>query len=167
MKKTFASGTMLTLAALSFPLISFAETKTLATVITLIIRYLNMALFLLMAFAVVMFVWYVIKYFILPNENRKEAGMYVLYSVIGFFVILSFWGLVNILNNTFGLDNQDNRYQTWNSFTNIFPQSSSNSSGSPLTGNQPSNNSVFNGVSTPPASSVTNGADPNIGWDEQ
>ena len=30
--------------------------------------------------------------------------MYVLWSVVGFFVILSFWGMVNILTNTFKLD---------------------------------------------------------------
>ena len=62
----------------------------------------------MMGFAVVLFTWFVIQYYIKPNEDRKNAGQYVMYSIIGFFVILSMWGLVNILSNTFGgLGNSD------------------------------------------------------------
>ena len=95
--------------------------QTLASVIALIIAYLNDILFLLMAFSIVMFVWYIIKYFMRAEANRKEAGTYVLYSVLGFFIILSVWGIVAILTNTFGLGNGNTNYQSWASFTNIFP----------------------------------------------
>ncbi len=78
-------------------------TNTLSDLISLAIQYLNQFLFLLMAFAIVVFVWYVIKYFIKPDSEKKEAGQYVMYSVIGFFVILSVWGIVSILQNTFNL----------------------------------------------------------------
>lgn len=94
----------------------------LCTIINLIVGYLSQILFLLMAVAVVMFVWNVIKYFIRPDADRKEAGNYVMYSVIGFFVIMSLWGLVNILGNTFGLGNENNQPQSWQSFSNIFPR---------------------------------------------
>lgn len=95
--------------------------QTLTTVIALIVYYMNEALFLLMVLAVVMFVVYIIKYFIKADADRKQAGLYVMYSVIGFFVILSLWGIVNILGNSFGLGNQSNMYQSWSQFTNIFP----------------------------------------------
>ena len=105
------------------PLVSFAQTKNeLSDIINIIVDYLGRILFLLMAVAVVMFVWYVIKYFILPNENRKEAGLYVMYSLIGFFVILSLWGIVAIIGNTFGLGNTDNNPGAWANFANIFPR---------------------------------------------
>lgn len=91
---------------------------TLATIIYLIIGYLNLAMYLLMAVAVVMFVWNVIQYYVKPNEERKQAGLYVMYSLIGFFVILSLWGLVNILSNTFNLGSTR---PTLNSVTNVFP----------------------------------------------
>lgn len=94
---------------------------TLAGLIWEIIGYGNLALLFLMAVAVVVFVYYVIRYFIISTENRKEAGPYVMYSVIGFFVILSFWGLVNILLNTFGFQN-GYQPQTWQSLQSIFPQ---------------------------------------------
>ncbi|MDE2037963.1 MAG: hypothetical protein KGI69_01925 [Patescibacteria group bacterium] len=134
-KKPFAFA-LSTLAAL-LPLASYAQTtiplgvtvapsntnpQTLADVIGVVIYYLNAALGLMMAFAVVMFVWYVIQYFIKADADRKAAGTYVLFSVIGFFVILSIWGLVNILGGTFGLSNQSNSYQTWQSFGGLFPR---------------------------------------------
>ncbi len=100
---------------------SAATNKTLASLIDLIITYANRILVLMMGVAVVMFVYHVIKYFIMADSERKEAGPYVMWSLIGFFVILSMWGLVNILQNTFGLQNDTNRPAGWNSFTNIFP----------------------------------------------
>lgn len=112
-------------ASAQIPSLADCDTKkTLACVINDIIGYLNLTLYLLMAIAILMFVWNVINYFIKPNENRKDAGTYVMYSVIGFFVILSIWGIVNIVNNTFGLGNSggNNAPATWSQFNNIFPR---------------------------------------------
>lgn len=100
---------------------SAATSKTLASIIDLIISYANKVLVLMMGIAVVAFVYHVIKYFILADSERKEAAPYVMWSLVGFFVILSMWGLVNILQNTFGLQNDTNRPAGWQSFTNIFP----------------------------------------------
>ena len=75
-----------------------------------------------MGFAVVMFVWYVVKYFIVSSDeaNRGAAAQYVMWSMIGFFIILSIWGLVNILLHTFNLGS--NSPGSLTSLTNIFPQ---------------------------------------------
>lgn len=120
------------ISAFLAPLIASAQVpsgqKNLAYIIDLIIGYLNQALVLLIGLAVVIFVWYVIQYFIKPNEERTKAAEYVMYSLIGFFVILSFWGLVNILQNTFGLKNEQNAPASWTSFKNIFPGGSGGSS---------------------------------------
>ena len=84
-----------------------------------IASYFNQALLLLIGFAVLCFVYYVIKYFIQPNDKRSEAGQYVLYSLIGFFAIVSLWGMVNILVNTFGLG--IGSPTTWTGLNNLFP----------------------------------------------
>jgi hypothetical protein len=88
-----------------------------------ILPLISDAMLLLMAVAVLVFVWQVIRYFILPNENRKEAGLYVMYSVIGFFVILSLWGLVNVLSGTFGIGDSSTHPDTWSKLKDIFPRS--------------------------------------------
>lgn len=95
------------IGATMFPLFAFAQQRNLEWLVGLTIRYLGYAVFIIIALAVVMFVWNVFKYFILGNDNpaeKKEAGLYVMWSLIGFFVILSLWGLVAILVNTFKLD---------------------------------------------------------------
>ena len=103
------------------PFLVFAENQTLGTLITKIINYANLILGLMMGIAVVMFVFYIIKYFIKADADRTQAGQYVMWSLIGFFIILSMWGLVNIIQNTFGLQNENNKPASWTSFTNIFP----------------------------------------------
>jgi hypothetical protein len=117
------------------PAITFAQVKTLKTVIDTIVYYLNSVLVLLIGVAVVIFVWHVIKYFIMPNEDRKNAGLYVMYSLIGFFVLLSFWGLVNILQNTFNLKNENNQPYSWTSFKGLFPGGGSSSQRTTTSGN--------------------------------
>jgi hypothetical protein len=99
-----------------------SNSLTLCTVINRVIGYLNQALFLLIGLAIVVFVWNVFKYFIKADADRTEAGKYVLYSVVGFFVILSVWGLVNILQNTFGLGNSGFAHSSWTDVSNIFPR---------------------------------------------
>ncbi len=125
MKKIYIT----TSALLVTPFITFAGAGNLSSLIDQIISYANRILVLMMGAAVVMFVFYIIKYFIKPDAERKEGAKYVMFSLIGFFVILSFWGLVNILQGTFGLQNESNRPAGWSSFTNIFPGGGSSSSG--------------------------------------
>ena len=106
--------------ALLIPLTAFAQNnKTLKDVIAIVAGYFNVALGLLMGLAVIMFVWYIINYFIKADANRAEAGQYLMWSLIGFFVILSLWGLVNILINTFDLGTGNP--STWTGLKNLFP----------------------------------------------
>jgi len=111
------------LLATTFPFFAFATTSTLKDLIKLLAGYMNSALALLMGFAVLVFVYYIIKYFIIASDSstdRTEAGKYVMYSILGFFIILSMWGLVNILSNTFDLG--QNTPGSWTSLKNLFPQ---------------------------------------------
>jgi len=137
----------LSITALAIPAITFAQQQNLGTVINTIIKYLNQVLVLMIGLAVVIFVWYIIQYFIKPNEDRKNAGMYVMYSLIGFFVILSFWGLVNILQNTFGLKNENNQPASWTSFRGLFPGGGGyNTTVNTVTNGSPAFNTTVNTV---------------------
>lgn len=62
---------------------------------------------LLISFAVIYIIYNVVRYLIASGdpEKRKEGGMGILWGVVGLFVILSIWGLVAILTNTFGTQN--------------------------------------------------------------
>ena len=153
------------IATLLLPAVALANTQsTLSTLINTIIGYLNQGLILLMGVAVVVFVWNVIKYFVLTTEEHTAAAPYVLWSVVGFFIILSFWGLVNILQNTFNLQNGTNTPSSWASFSSLFPGSSGtsgttnntntfNNSGTPQTSSSNSSVGTFNNSGTPQTSS--------------
>jgi len=57
----------------------------------------------LMAVAFAVFLWGVYKYFILGAESDSERAtgrQFVLWGVIGFVIITSVWGLVNIVKDT-------------------------------------------------------------------
>jgi hypothetical protein len=55
--------------------------------------------------ATVLFVWGVIQYFINPeNEEKRKAGkQFMIWGIIGLFVMVSIWGIVNIFTTTFGI----------------------------------------------------------------
>lgn len=59
---------------------------------------------LVFAIAFIVFIWGIFTYFIAGNEEKRKQGQeMMLYGLIGFFVMVSVWGLVNILVGTFDL----------------------------------------------------------------
>lgn len=62
---------------------------------------------LIFALAVVVFIWGVVQYVINDQEEAKKAKgkMFMIYGIIGLAVMVGMWGLVNMVGNTFGLEN--------------------------------------------------------------
>ena len=59
---------------------------------------------LLIALGVVYFIWGVVQYVIAGGEEAKKQGRErIIYGIIGLTIIVSLWGLVNLVVNTFGL----------------------------------------------------------------
>jgi len=83
-----------------------AMAATVNTVITKIMDVLNVVVPLLIAVAVVVFLWGVVGYITSAGneEKRTEARQHMIWGIIGLFVMVAVWGLVNILISTFGLD---------------------------------------------------------------
>ena len=72
-------------------------------------QFLNSVVPILIALAVVYFVWGVVSYVIASDEEAKETGRdRIIFGIIGLAVIIGMWGLVNLLGNTFGLNNSGN-----------------------------------------------------------
>lgn len=67
----------------------------------------------LFGLAFIMFLWGVFLYFFnsgeKASESRKKGRDFILYGIIGFFVMVSVWGLVGLLVNSFGLQPGNNR----------------------------------------------------------
>lgn len=61
---------------------------------------------LLFAIAIIGFMWGVIQMVINPEdaEKRKKGKMYMVWGIVALFVMLSIFGLVQIITNTFGIN---------------------------------------------------------------
>jgi hypothetical protein len=65
---------------------------------------LNTIIPILVILGVVYFIWGVISYVIGNDEEAKKKGRNrMIYGIIGLVVIVAMWGLVSIVNRTFGL----------------------------------------------------------------
>ena len=100
MKKVFS------LVFVFFPALVLAqnlsEIKNINNLSTRLIGIGNIVIYFLISLAVIYIIWNTVHYFIRPaGADRKDAGMNILWGIIGLFVIVSIWGLVNILVNTF------------------------------------------------------------------
>ncbi len=51
------------------------------------------------------FIWGIIQFFLNPDneEKRKKGKTYMIWGLITLFVMVSMWGLVGVLSNTFGI----------------------------------------------------------------
>ena len=68
---------------------------------------LNLIFPILLAISVFVIAWGIFKFILNAGdeEARKTGRSFILWGVVGIFLMLSIWGLVNILVNTFSLNN--------------------------------------------------------------
>ena len=92
----------------ALPLLAFAQVNSVFSAAALITNIINGVLVpLVFAVAFIVFIWGVFRFFIAGTEDEKakeNAKHLMLYGIIGFFVMVSVWGLVSILLGTFNLN---------------------------------------------------------------
>lgn len=99
MKKLFGS-----IVAFAVPMLGFAATyNNLDDIIKDVFRYGNIAISILISFAVIYIIFAVVNYVISGDDGEKLAAAKnkILWGVIGLVVILSIWGIVRVVRNTF------------------------------------------------------------------
>ena len=145
MKKTIARMSGI-LAALS-PSIAFASLSAPVTdANSLVLKtqsFIYVAIWALVSLGVLFVIWNAVRSIIHADdaEKRKTYQAAIIWGIVGLFAILSIWGLVTILQNTFGTNN----YVAPSSqgINNLVPQGgSSSSSASPAasSGGSPTGN---------------------------
>lgn len=79
-------------------------TTTIGTILCKINELFGVVVPILIALGVIYFIWGVVSYVIGTDEETKaSARQKIIYGIIGLAVIIGVWGLVAILNRTFGV----------------------------------------------------------------
>lgn len=98
----------LAVASFVLPLIASADgvsTSYIDSIMTAVRNIINAALPIIIAGAVVWFVYGIARYVMAGDDGAKEAAKdKIIYGIIGLVVMVSVWGLVNIVVRTLGLD---------------------------------------------------------------
>jgi uncharacterized membrane protein len=81
---------------------------TFGTILGVISGLLNIIIPILITLGVVYFIWGVVQYVTSGDAEKKEQGQqHMIWGLIGLAVIVSIWGLIAILRNTFGVTDQN------------------------------------------------------------
>lgn len=97
---------LLVLGLTVVPSISFAATE-LGDILAKLIGYLNYIVPALVTIAVIYFIWGVISFITSSEEDAKKKGKSkIINGLIGLFVIVAFWGIIAVVQNTLRIDSR-------------------------------------------------------------
>ena len=93
---------------LSFAMPLFAYAQTVESTISILRDILNSVVPVLLIIATIVFIWGLIMYITSGGDEEKLAGakFYMMWSIIALFVMVSIWGIVGILVDTFDVGGQ-------------------------------------------------------------
>ncbi|MCR4306785.1 MAG: pilin [Candidatus Yonathbacteria bacterium] len=91
------------IALLVLPAIALAQ--TVQTVIATVSNILNLVIPIVITLAVIYFFWGLAKYILNADneEARTEGRSIMIYGIIALFVMVSVWGLIGLVGNTFNV----------------------------------------------------------------
>jgi hypothetical protein len=84
------------------PIVALSAVSNFKELVQLIISYIKLLIPLIVALTLLFFMWGVFKLVASNSEDsRKDAIAMITYGIISLFVMVSVWGLVQILTSTF------------------------------------------------------------------
>ncbi|MDQ5952856.1 MAG: hypothetical protein QG551_84 [Patescibacteria group bacterium] len=108
--RVLGAGALVASPFLAFAQNTYAEGGSLFNILGIIAGLLNTIIPILITLAVVFFIYGVFKYAIAKEaEGQAEGRTIMINGIIALFVIVSVWGLVALLNGTFGINQGDNQ----------------------------------------------------------
>ena len=84
------------------PFIAAAQSNLNGT-LNFFLALFNGAVALLITLAILVFFWGLIRYLTSVGESKADGLQIMFYGVITIFVMVSIWGIIGLLRNTFGV----------------------------------------------------------------
>ena len=80
----------------------FAFAANAFSILATVNSFLSLLIPVLITLAVVYFIWGVIQYTVSTDEEAKKGARgKIIQGIVGLFVIITFWGIVGLISNTF------------------------------------------------------------------
>lgn len=89
------------------PYLAFAQGQGLTNIIDMIGGIISSIIPILVALALIYFFWGLIKFILQSGDAKDDGKKYMLWGIIALFVMISVWGIVNLLAESFGVQNTD------------------------------------------------------------
>ena len=92
---------------LALPLFALAQTQGVQGILLTILRIINgIVIPLIIGLAVVYFLWGIATYILSSGDEEKktEGRSKMIYGIVALAVMVSVWGLVRVVQNTFGIE---------------------------------------------------------------
>ncbi|HEY4489490.1 MAG TPA: pilin [Candidatus Paceibacterota bacterium] len=110
MKKLVYSALALALTLVALPVFAQQRVDSVQDAGSFVTNIISdVAVPVIFALAFIVFIWGIFLYFIAgghDEEKRKSGKQLMLWGILGFFIMISVWGLVNILVGSVNLDNE-------------------------------------------------------------
>ena len=104
MRAQITGFSALSLSVLTLPVLASAQ--VLGTTLAIISNLLNGVIGLFVTLAIVVFFWGLIKYLTNKGEEMAKEGVNLMFwGIVAIFVMVSVWGIIRLLQNTFQVQN--------------------------------------------------------------
>jgi len=156
------------LAFLLTPVLAFAQFGAIDVFFYRILLFINNILVpLVFAIAFLIFIWGIFRYFIMGGANpeeQKKGRQLMLYGIAGFIIMVTIWGIVNLLARGLGLSGTQNIRNIPNTPTirTTIPSGSGSGSGTQFPSGSSGSGSSSSGGSSGSGSSGLGGSVINI-----
>ena len=107
MRKIIGLSALGSVALYALPLVAFAQVQSQSVlgVLDFFQRLFNGMIGLFITVAVVVFFWGLIRYIYAVDSQKAEGLQTMLWGVLAIFVMVSIWGIIRLVQNTFGVTN--------------------------------------------------------------
>lgn len=96
-----------TLSGLVLALPLVASAADLMSTLVLVNRFLNGLIGVIITIAIIVFFWGLVRYLTDVGEKKHDGLIIMMYGLIAIFVMVSIWGIIHLLQNTFGIGGQN------------------------------------------------------------
>lgn len=95
------------ISALVLALPLAASAADLLSTLALVNRFLNGLVGVIITIAIIVFFWGLVSYLTRVGEEKHAGLIQMFYGLIAIFVMVSIWGIIHLLQNTFGISGQN------------------------------------------------------------